>query len=580
MNDLKQPQTTVVDLLLHYLIDEDVKYIFGIPGGPIMPLYEALFQCDRIKPVLSKHEQGAAFMADGYARATGKLGVCCSTTGPGATNLITGVACAFADSIPMLVITAQVSTAVFGKGAAQESTYYGVDIVSMFKPITKFSAMIHSPEKAGSIIRSALRAALSGRQGPAHINIPADFMKAMVPQVVIPSKNYRVESQQFDRAAVKRVSQLLIHAKKPIILAGNGVNLSCANNELLQLAEKLSIPVATSPKGKGAFPENHILSLGIFGFAGSALADDYCLSADNDVLLAVGTSLGELPTANWDERLNPSRALIHIDIDPKEIGKNYSISAGIIGDAKYNLRELNFQIDRELKLIEPPVNSNVEAIKLARSKHSQNTDRLKLESTEIPIHPQRLIKEMRDALPADAMLFVDIGTCMPWAIHQFTTYQPRTFFVNLGFGSMGHAISASIGAKLALPDRPVFALAGDAAFAMSGFEIHTAVELNLPVVWVIMNNGGHGMINLGERLQFGGRFCISKFSNRIRAAEMARSMGADATEITDPADLGPALCKAARATKPTLIEVITDITAIAPMGRRLQTLDDMFTTEP
>ena len=204
---------TAADLLIAYLKQEGVEYIFGIPGGPLMPLYEAIFKDGTIKPIITKHEQGAAFMADGYARSSGKLGVCCATTGPGATNLVTGVACSYADSIPVLVLTAQNSTLNFGKGAIQESTCYGIDIVEMFKPITKSSVMVQSAEQMGYVIRTSLRQALSGRKGPVHINLPANFMKKKVPFAVTPAECYRMSSQQFDREAIKQVSKHLLNAK-------------------------------------------------------------------------------------------------------------------------------------------------------------------------------------------------------------------------------------------------------------------------------------------------------------------------------------------------------------------------------
>ncbi|MFA7009533.1 MAG: thiamine pyrophosphate-binding protein, partial [Elusimicrobiales bacterium] len=315
-------ETTAAKLLVEYLKQEGVEYVFGIPGAPLMPFYEALYETGWIKPILAKHEEGAAFMADGYARVSGKLGVCCATTGPGATNLITGVACAYADSIPMLVLTAQVATTAFGKGAVQESTYHGVDIVDMFKAVSKSSIMLPSPEKMGDVLRASLRMALSGRKGPVHINLPADFMKKAISASMVTPEQYRVTAHQFDRNAIKEASNQLMHARRPVILAGNGVNLSGGQEELRRLSERLNIPVATSPKAKGAFPENHIYSMGVFGFGASLQAEKYLLSGEVDVLLAVGTSLGESVTCGWDSKLTPSKALIQIDIDPGEIGKN------------------------------------------------------------------------------------------------------------------------------------------------------------------------------------------------------------------------------------------------------------------
>ncbi|HOW89563.1 MAG TPA: thiamine pyrophosphate-binding protein, partial [Elusimicrobiales bacterium] len=342
-------ETTAVGLLVRYLKGEGVKYVFGIPGGALIHFYEAMFDEGGITPVLSKHEGGASFMADGYARASGKIGVCCATTGPGATNLVTGVACAYADSVPMLVLTGQVATSAFGKGAFQESTAHGIDIVDMFKTVTKSSVMIPSPEKTGDILRGALRTALSGRMGPVHVNFPMDFMKKKVSSMVIPSSRYRITAGAFDREAVKRASSALLRAKKPAILAGSGVNISGAYEELGKLAEKLDIPVATSPKAKGAFPEDHVLSLGVFGFGATLHSEQYLLAEDTDLLLVVGTSLGEASTCTWDSRLGAGRTLIQIDVDPEVIGNNYPVDCGICGDARAVLRELNFQLERDMR---------------------------------------------------------------------------------------------------------------------------------------------------------------------------------------------------------------------------------------
>ncbi len=567
---------TAIKLLLKYLEAEGVKYIFGIPGGPLMPLYEALYELGNIRPILTKHEQGAAFMADGYARASGKLGVCCSTTGPGATNLLTGVACAYVDSIPMLVITAQVSTSTFGKGASQESTSHGVDIVEMLKPVTKSSVIVHAPEKTGDIVRSSLRAALSGRKGPVHMNFPADFMKKEVKFSMVPPGSYRVSSCQFDREAIKQASNLLIHARKPCILAGNGVNLSGAHEELRLLAERLRIPVATSPKAKGAFPENHVLSLGVFGFVGSLLAEKYILSEEPDVLVAVGTSMGEVTTCGWDSRLAPSKALIQIDIDPCEIGKNYPSTLGIEGDAKSVLKELCYQVERDLRWLEQPEGLTVEWIKDFKQSNPRCTAPEKLISEEVPLKPQRVMKELREALPSDGILFVDIGTCLTWAMQYFPVYTPGTYYINMGFASMGHAVAACIGGKLARPGQPVVALAGDAAFAMTGMEVHTAVDNEIPVIWVILNNGAHGMVYHVERIQFGGKFTTSVFGRRLNISKIAAGLGAEAFEASKPGDVARCLGEAIKCGRPAVIDVAVDLFEVPPIGHRIQSLEKMF----
>ncbi len=572
-------EATAARILVEYLKQEGVEYIFGIPGGPLMPLYEALFETGWIKPILARHEEGAAFMADGYARASGKLGVCCATTGPGATNLMTGVACANADSIPLMVLTAQVATSSFGKGAAQESTAHGVDVVNMFAPITKSSVMLHASDRIGDVIKAALRAALSGRKGPVHISLPADFMKKIVKVHVQAPSTYRVSSSHFDRAAIVEASKLLMCAKRPAILAGNGVNLSGANQELKNLAERLNIPVVTSPKAKGAFPENHLLSLGAFGFVGSLWAEKFMLSRETDVLLVVGSSMGELTTCNWDARLAPSKTLIQIDIDPCEIGKNYPTSLGIVGDAKTVLGELVYQVDRDLKRMPKPEGTTSEWLKQLKNDTPSCSSPEKMTSEETPLKPQRVMKELRDALPSDGVLFVDIGTCMIWAFQYFPVYEPGTFYVNLGLASMGHAVAACIGGKLARPDKPVVALAGDAAFAMNGMEVHTAVDNEIPVVWVVMNNGGHGMVHHGETIQFGGKFNSSMYRHPLNIAEIARGLGAVAMRALKPGDVEKCVKKAISLNATCVIEVVTDTSEVPPLGHRIHSLEKMFSGE-
>jgi acetolactate synthase I/II/III large subunit len=264
---------SAIELLLRYLEGEGVTHIFGIPGGPLMPLYEALFDRRRIRPILTRHEEGAAFMADGYARVSGRLGLCCTTTGPGATNALTGLACAYRDSVPILILTAQIATSAFGKGAAQESSPLGIDIVDLYKTTTKASVMLVSPEKMADMARHLLRTAFSGRPGPIHLSLPADMVKSPVPIDIRLPVEYRPQSEHFDRKSVKEAAKRLIRARRPVILAGYGVHLSRAYAELRSLAEKLRIPVATTPKAKGVFPEDHVLSLGVFGLAGSPQAD-------------------------------------------------------------------------------------------------------------------------------------------------------------------------------------------------------------------------------------------------------------------------------------------------------------------
>ena len=322
---------TTAGLLLKYLETEGVEYIFGVPGTALVPLYDAVNKQDAIKPILTKHEEGAAFMADGYARVSGKIGVCYATSGPGATNLATGVANAYMDNIPLLVITGQVPTSIYGKGTFQDSTKEGVDSVDMFDPITKFSTMIMSRFKMPELLREALRIAFSGKKGPVHLSYPKDIMGEEIEDTLLPPNAYRIKPEYFDRKLVIDAAAKLVRAKKPAMLVGSGAIESGATSEVLELAEMLNIPVATTPKAKGAFPESHELSLGVLGLSGSPAAEEY-LMGDVDVLLVVGASLNQLTTFSWDPRIMPSDCLIHINIDPAEIGKNYPAGIGLVGD--------------------------------------------------------------------------------------------------------------------------------------------------------------------------------------------------------------------------------------------------------
>jgi acetolactate synthase-1/2/3 large subunit len=567
-----------VQVLLAYLEQEGVDTIFGLPGGPLMPFYEALFERGKIRSIIAKHEEGAAFMADGYARVSGRLGVCCTTTGPGATNALTGIACAYRDSVPVLILTAQVALAAFGKGAAQESSPLGIDIVDMFKDVTKASVMLMMPDKIADMTRHLLRTGLTGRSGPIHLSLPADMMKIQVPADIRPPSQYRTPPELFDRRSVKEAAKLILQAKRPVLLAGYGVHLARAYSELRTLAERLKIPVATTQKGKGVFPEDHLLSLGVFGFAGSPQADAVLLSDETDLLLGVGTSFGELATHAWDPRVGANRRMLQIDVDPHEIGKNYPVDVSLVGNALHVLKELNFQLERDMRWLdqEADFGPRLAALRGMKAATPRFLDAKKMTDDTLPLFPQRVIAEMQNALPSDTILFMDIGNVMAWTLHYFMVREPGGFFINMGFGSMGHGVAAAIGGKMAAKDRPVVALVGDAAFAMNGMEVHTAVENDIPVIWIVMNNGGHGMVHLGETLQFKGKFCTSLFKRPLNVAQIAEAVGAQAFRVERGGELEQALHQALESGRPTVIDVHICPDAIPPTGMRLATLERFF----
>lgn len=570
----QQLSSSSIEVILECIEEAGVEYLFGVPGGPLTPLYEALSERKRIKHVLAKHESGAAFMANGYARVSGKLGVCCATSGPGGTNALTGIAASFADSVPVLLLTAQVATSTFGRGAAQDSTPFGIDLVQIYKPVTALSIMLSDETQAQSIVPRAIRAAMTGRRRPVHINIPADLMKKQVPARRTTSSLFPTHAA-VDVEAVREGAKLLYRARRPAILAGAGAASSGASAELVKLADRFKIPVATTPKGKGAFPETHPLSLGVFGFSGHASARSYLLSGGVDVLFAVGTSMGETATNSWDKRLQPKDALVQIDIDPREIGKNYPARVGVVGDARAALTELNRVLD-DLTIIRPGEWNPSWLPEVAAARAGGLYPALS-EEREGTLRPSRLVRILREALPDDAYLFVDIGNCMLWGGTHYEVRKACTYILNMGLGSMGHSIAAAIGGKLAAPDRPVVVLGGDAAFAMTGMEVHTAVENNLPVTWVILNDGGHGMVRQGERLLIGEEISGSAFRHTLDICMIAEALGAQGFRVSTERDLRLALLSALESKRPCVIDARIDPTEVPEgLAMRARTLNRFF----
>jgi acetolactate synthase I/II/III large subunit len=555
----------VADLILKYLELEGVEYIFGISGAALNPFLAAFHRNSKVKPILSKHEEGAAFMADGYARVKGSLGACFATSGPGATNLVTGVATAFTDNIPMLVLTGQVSTADYGKGTFQDSTKQGVDSVAIFNPITKYSSMILSRFKADDEIRGAIRTAMTGRQGPVHLSLPKDVLVGEVDFNEGPPPTYRYPREFFDRRLVIDAAQRLVQAQSPAILVGSGAVTSGGCESILELAEMLSIPVATTPKAKGAFPEDHPLALGVLGLCGSPLAEAYIKSGKNDLLLVVGASLNQMTTLSWDPRLSPAGYLIHINIDPAEIGKNYRTDIPLVGDAKTVIEEISFRVLRYLGEGDEQRLDRVSALAALREKTGTCIEPEKLVSSAIPIKPQRLVKELEQALPPNAILFADTGNHTDWAVHYMKIKRPGSFIAPFGMLPMGYATAAAIGGKLAAGDRPVVALVGDGCFLMNGMELATAVHYNIPVVWVIMNNAKLGMAYDMQKLQKIDPPVASDF-RPVNFARLAEALEAVGHRVTEPGQLLELLPKAIASGRPTVIDCVIDREEIPPLS--------------
>lgn len=559
------PRITVSEMILRSLEREGVRHLFSVPGAPLFAFYDTMHRVSGIRPVLARHEEGAAFMADGYARVSGHIGVCAGTTGPGTTNLVSGVATSYLDGIPVLVLTANVPASATGRATFQDSTQEGISSVDLLRPITRYSAMIGSRLRAQDQLRHALRAALSGKKGPVHLNMPKDILDETIEETELPVKSERVRPRYFDRELVLEAAKALFRARNPLILVGSGVLSSGGPEDLVALAEFLEAPVVTTPKAKGVFPENHPLSLGVFGFAGSPAAYERALSPDVDVLFAVGTSFDEWATLSWDDRLQPAEALIHVNIDPQEIGRNYPARIGLVGDANTVVNEIVFRLHRLANEGGRPAHGRPAGeVADFRERVGRVKEPDKMHSDAIPIKPQRLTHELRQSLPDNAIVFVDTGNHLAWTIHYLECNRPGTFVAGLGLGTMGHGLVAAIGGKLAAPDRPVVSVVGDGCFFMNGMEVATAVEHDIPVVWVIHNNAMLGMIHHQQQQLFSGRTIFSQF-RRADFAKIAEGLGALGLTVTRPGDIRPALEKALNSGRPAVLDVHIDPDEVPPL---------------
>ncbi|MBI3813105.1 MAG: thiamine pyrophosphate-binding protein, partial [Nitrospinae bacterium] len=502
------------------------------------------------------------------------------------------------------------STKFFGKGALQESTYDGINIVDIFRYFTKFSAMVINKDKMGEMMRQVLRFALSGRRGPVHLNIPMDIMKGEVEEEVFPPDKFIPHTMFFDRYSVKMAANLLLDAKKPAILMGHGSLISGAVDEVVKFAEILSIPVATTPKAKGAFPENHELSLGVFGLGGSPQAERYLLSEELrvkneelkiknfetlnsslltlnskvDVLLTIGTSFNEWGTNAWDKRLMPEKGMIQVDIDPYEFGKNYPFEVDLIGDAKIIIRELTYEIQRQIKKL-PDLQQKmlkgrgklaIEDLLNFKRQIRRRYDEEKMESDAIPLKPQRLMKDLRDSLPAETIFFADIGNNLVWALHHLDIYKPYTFFAGLGFASMGFGVVSAIGAKFAAPDRPVVAIVGDGGFLMNGMEVATAVNCNKQVIWIVENNSELGMVSHSRRLLSIPYNTGAEF-RQVDFVKIAEGLGAKGIRVTKPGEINKDMMDGIiKSGIPTVIDVIIDPAEVPPLGSRIESVKESY----
>ncbi|MEM4311078.1 MAG: biosynthetic-type acetolactate synthase large subunit [Nitrososphaerales archaeon] len=530
--------------LIEALKKENVDVIFGIPGGANLPIYDALYDSG-IRHILARHEQSAAHMADGYARASRRAGLCIATSGPGATNLVTGIATAYMDSIPMVAITGQVPTKMIGRDAFQET-----DIVGVAMPITKYA---FQPRKASDIpetIKKAFYIANSGRPGPVLVDVPkdtqSDFADMNFPEkVTVRGYNPQVEP---DPIQIERACELILKAERPMIMAGGGVLIAGAFHELQALAELIMSPVVTTFKGKGAFPENHPLSLGPIGMHGHIEANKLIIEAD--VLLAVGSRFSDRSVGKFDEFGNGMK-IIHVDIDPSEIGKNKQVDLPIIGDVKVTLAELVKGLaKRIIRKEDNPWLKRVNRVKEEVKQYWKDEPK--------DITPRKLLKKLREVLPPDSIATTEVGQCQMWASLHFDVIKPGTFFSSTGLGTMGFGFPAAIGAKVARPNVPVVDIAGDGSFCMTENSLATAVLERIPVIVVIMNNRLLGMVAQWQRLFYEKRLIGVDLHDSPDFVKLAEAYGAQGIRVGSLKEFEEAMKKALISDVATVIDVPID----------------------
>ena len=499
------------EAIIESLKNMGVKTIFGYPGGQTIPFYDMLYDAD-IDHILVRHEQAAAHAADGYARASGKVGVCLATSGPGATNLVTGIGTAYMDSSPIVAITGQVPTHLIGNDAFQEA-----DIIGITMPIVKHSYQPKNPDLIPSMIKSSFEIASSGRPGPVLIDVPKEVQEGELTKfddslIETPGYNPTVKG---NIKQIKKARDLIKQAKKPMILAGAGVIISNACCELKTLANTINAPVMTSLLGKGAFDETDDLALGMLGMHGRKVSNDYI--NESDLLIAIGVRFSDRTTGRLDSFV-PDTKVIHIDIDPAEIGKNVDVDLPIVGDAKNVLSSLN----KVLKDYKVPSEVN-DWTNMIKQKNKDLKPRVSYD--DVPLKPQTVIKEISDVLTPESILTTDVGQNQMWAAHFFDTQKPRKFISSGGLGTMGFGFPAAIGAKVACPDDPVVSINGDGGFLMVCQELATVREYDIPVIAVVLENRTLGMVYQWQSLLYNERHSQTLLGNSPDFVKLAESFG-------------------------------------------------------
>ena len=549
-------------ILVECLKEQGVDTIFGYPGGAVLNLYDELYRHqDEIKHILTSHEQGAAHAADGYARATGKVGVCLATSGPGATNLVTGIANAYMDSVPMVAITGNVGTNLLGKDSFQE-----VDIAGVTMPITKHNFIVKDVKKLAKTIRRAFKIAASGRPGPVLVDITKDVTanKCEYKKEDVKKADKAKKEKSFTEKELDKAAEMIAKAKRPVIFLGGGAIISEAHKEIKALVDLIDAPVCDSLMGKGAFDGTDKRYMGMIGMHGTKTANFSVTECD--LLVVLGARFSDRVTGNTKSFAKRAK-ILHIDIDPAEINKNVKVDLSIEGDVKDVLKELNK--------------------KLTKQSHDEWMEHIAEMQTKYPLryHENELtgpyfIEELYRLTKGDAIISTEVGQHQMWAAQFYKYSKPRTLLTSGGLGTMGYGLGASIGAQIGLPNKQVINLAGDGCFRMNMNELATAAHYNVPIIEVVFNNNVLGMVRQWQTLFYGKRYSQTLLSQDIDYVKLAESMNIKAFRVTKKDEVDEVIKKALKAKGPVFIEVVIDKNeSVWPMVPAGATLEETFSEE-
>ena len=549
-------QLTGSQIVIECLKEQGVDTVFGYPGGTILNIYDELYKhSDEIRHILTSHEQGASHAADGYARATGKVGVCFATSGPGATNLVTGIATAYMDSIPMVAITANVNLPLLGKDTFQE-----IDIAGVTMPITKHGYIVKDVTKLADTIRKAFLIAKSGRPGPVLVDITKDVTANKCEFVPVKPEPAIIENK-YTEEDINTALELIQNSKKPFIYLGGGAIASGAAREVKEFAEKIAAPVCDTLMAKGAFDGKNDKYTGMIGMHGTK-ASNFGVS-QCDLLIALGARFSDRVTGNTQKFANNAK-ILHIDIDAAEIDKNIKTNASIVGDLKTVLKELNSKLKQQNH------DEWLTTVKELKEKYPLKYDTDKLTCPYV-------IQELDRVTEGKAVISTDVGQHQMWAAQFYQYTEPRTFLSSGGLGTMGYGLGACIGAKTGMPDKICVNIAGDGCFRMNMNELATASRYNIPIIQVVINNHVLGMVRQWQTLFYDKRYSQTVLSDKVDFCKVAEGLGCEAIRVTKKEEVAPAFEKAIALQKPVVIEcVIEEDDKVFPMVPAGAPISDAF----